>query len=108
MNQEIQKAREAEILKLGTNATARVDSVLTWLKATVGEDATKHLSQMMVTADIVGGFERLINRFANQGVGSFNRTGQDMAARTISDEEWDKMSYHQKATYQREYASRQR
>jgi len=105
MNQQIKQAREAEILKLGPNAQSRVDSVVTWFKAQIGEEATKHLVGMMVTADIVGAMERVVTRFANQGVASLNASGRDMAPRSISDEEWNNMSYHQKAEYQRQFVS---
>ena len=106
--QQIKAAREAEIAKLGPTAQSRVDSVITWFKAMVGDEATRNLTSMMVSADIVNALEKVITRFGNQGASSYNATGRDVQPRSISDEEWGRMSYHQKAEYQRQYAAGQR
>lgn len=102
----IKQAREAEVAKLGTTGPALIDNTIGWFKSMIGDDGAKAIASMMVTADIVQALAQVVTKFANQGAGSFNQSGRDGGPRAPSDDEWAKMTYHQKADYQRAAAAR--
>lgn len=103
---QIKAAREAEIAKLGTTGPARVDAVMTWMKSMVGDEGARSLSSMLVTADIVSSFEKLLLKYGNQGAGQYNASGRDGGSRAPTDEEWSKMSWNEKSEYTRQAQSR--
>ncbi len=102
----IKQAREAEVAKLGTTGPALIDNTIGWFKSMIGDEGAKSIASMMVTADIVQALAKVVTKFANQGAGSYSQSGRDGGPRTPSDEEWNKMTYHQKADYQRQASAR--
>ena len=100
---QIKTARDAEIAKLGPNASARVDAVTTWAKAMVGDEAAGALSQMLVTSRHVEAFEGLIKRFTSQGAGSFSQQHRENAPTKLSEDEYAKLSPRQKLEYAQKF-----
>lgn len=93
--QQIKAAQDAEIAKLGANASARVDAVMTWMNA----QGFEHLPKMLVTADIVGEVEKLIGKFSSQGAANFNSGHRDHAPQKMTEDEYSKLSPRQKLDY---------
>jgi hypothetical protein len=93
--QLVKTARDAELTKLGPTASARVDSVTTWMKSKVGEDMAAAWSQMMVTAKHVELGEKLIKMFTGQGTAEFSQQHRDGGA-GMSNEDYAKLSFGQK------------
>lgn len=101
--QNMQKAVDAEIQKLGATGTARVSAVTDWLNGMLGEKMGKHMATMLVSAGHIEGFENLIRKFTSQGTGNFSQQHREAdAPQTPSDEQWSKMTYSER----RDYASR--
>jgi len=100
---QIDAARTREIEKLGPTAPARVDAVTRFLSGvdtSADKGDAKALAGILVTARHVEAFERLITRFASQGVAPFSqkhREGPD-AGKEIAG--WDKMSFEQRRAAQ--------
>lgn len=100
--QAIKAARDAEIAKLGANASSRVDAVTTFMNAKFGEKHAAAWNQMMLTAAHVELGEAILALFQNQGMATFNASGrQAPAPQTPSDEAWAKMSYSERMDYAR-------
>jgi hypothetical protein len=92
---QVATARAAEIAKLGTTAPARVDAVSNWLDAK-GYGALK---SMLVTAEHVQTFEKMINSTTSQGVATFSQKHRvEPPANEIAG--WDKMSFEQRRAAQ--------
>lgn len=92
-------ARAAELEKLGAAGTARVDAVLTFAKG----HGLKHLPAMMVTEGIISDLEKLILRATNgSGSGYVPPRGGD-GAESLSDEQWNAMSYSERKEYGRSH-----
>lgn len=90
----IKTAREAEIAKLGTNGPARVTAITTWMDAK-GYGALK---PMLVTADMVSTFEKLMRD--TQGGSSFSQQHRDTPANGTKIEGYDKMNFAQRRAAQ--------
>lgn len=105
--QQIATARDAEISKLGANATARVTNVMTWLKAVAGDDLGTALANNLWTAKQVEAFERMIGRFTSQGGSTFTASGREPGGQGMADADWDKLSYAEKLDYARKHAQPQ-
>jgi hypothetical protein len=76
--QTIATARNAEVAKLGSAATRRIDAIETWLKARVGSDANLIVAQMrnFPVASMVTAFEKIIGEFGNQGGANYSQSGR--------------------------------
>lgn len=85
-------AFEAQVAALGTTGPARVDAVKTWLDAK-GFGAFK---PMIVTADIVKGFEKLMGDYRGGGGGGPNPRGTDNGAADGKIPGYEKMSFEQR------------
>lgn len=96
----IQTARQAELAKLGPTGQSRVDAVMTWAKAKLGDDMASAFASMLVTAKHVEMGEKLVKIFSGQGSGTFTQQHRDAANREPSDDEWAKMSYSEKKNWQ--------
>jgi hypothetical protein len=83
----INEAKKAEVRKLGAAATARVDAVTTWLSARAGEHAAPmvRILQMCPVAATIVAFESLIQKFTNQGAGTFSQSGRTPPGRFRDD-----------------------
>jgi hypothetical protein len=99
------EAKAAELGKLGTNAPGRVDAVNRWLESQLPSDLARALRMSMHTAKAVEGYERLMQRFSSQGMGSgFSGAGRDGGEgghdpARLTDEQYGKLTYSQKAEY---------
>ncbi len=71
------QAREAEMKKLGPNATARVTANKTWLESQVGDKGAERLLGLIETADDFAMLENWQRRLSSQGGGSFSGAGRD-------------------------------
>jgi hypothetical protein len=92
--QMISKAQAAEREKLGPNIAHRADSVSQFIRSAVGDDRiSKGMTQRILTADDVVGWEKVIRKFTNQGVGSFRQDGREPPGQPgrVSEEVYNKM-----------------
>lgn len=91
----INTAAAAEVAKLGANGTQRVTALETWMRGMVGDKLASHMRGMLVTADIVKGWELIQQKFSSQGAASFSQAGRDTPdGNKIPG--YDKMSFEQK------------
>jgi hypothetical protein len=70
--QQFNKARAAEVAKLGAMGPARVDACTTFLRGTIGDDLAKAIVTNLFTEKQVRAVEALMQRFTNQGGGSYS------------------------------------
>jgi hypothetical protein len=76
--QMIAKAQTAEREKLGPNITLRVDAVTNFIRAAVSDDKiAKGLTQRILTADDLIGWEKVIRKATSQGAASFRQDGRE-------------------------------
>jgi hypothetical protein len=95
----LRSAREAEIAKLGANATLRVTAVQRWIAAQVGDDLAKATEPLLATSKMVEVWEKVIAKFKGAD-GSFSPSrGPAQARPTMDDATWNKMSYSEKKDY---------
>jgi hypothetical protein len=100
------RAKAAELNKLGEMAGVRVDAVRTFVRSMVGDAAPALLmvlEQAPVASTIVG-FEKLMRAFSSQGIGGFPgaaRDGGDLSRgpQRVSDEQYNQMTYFEKQQY---------
>jgi len=99
-------AKQRELL--GPAGPTRVDAIATWLRARYGDAAARPMLNTMLMESQVRIWEDIITRATNGGSGgSYSSRGREAPeARTISDEQWNKMSYHQQVEYAREATAR--
>lgn len=99
--QQFKAAFDAEVAKLGVNATARVTAVTTWLQAVGGPDAEALVKTMQYApvAGTVVAFENLMKKFTSQGGASFTQSGREQGKAPLTDEQWNAMSYSEKRAY---------
>jgi hypothetical protein len=74
---QVKTAVAAEIGKLGPNGPARYDSVLTFLRGTIGDESAREITKFLYTANQVKGFEKLISKVTNQGAMAFRQDGRE-------------------------------
>lgn len=76
--QRLAPAREAELSKLGSAATQRIDALETWLKARVGDKSKLLVAQMrnFPVAAMVETFETLMKQFSDQNGAQFDQRGR--------------------------------
>jgi hypothetical protein len=101
-------AQQLELAKLGATAPTRVDSVVTWLRATVGDKLAESLRRSLFTADQIHGLEKLMSKYVSGGVG-----GSPGAARTggehgheparLTDDQYARLTYHEKIQYSQQF-----
>jgi hypothetical protein len=97
----INKARAAEVGKLGANAPVRVDAVTQFLRGNLGDAHAKAITSGLHTAKQIEAFETLMQRFTNQGGGSYSGAHREPAqkAGTVSTEQYASMSYTERKNY---------
>lgn len=99
--QNLKTARDAEVSKLGPAGSARVTAVQSFLNAQLGEPLGGFMGNMLVTAQHVEGFEKLMASFRNQGAGTFSPSRAPSEPAKISPEQYNKMTYTEKLEYAR-------
>jgi hypothetical protein len=100
------EAKAAEVGKLGSNAAGRVDAVNTFLESQVGSELAGELRRTMVTAGQVKAYERIMRNFIGQGVSGnpgASRDGASSQPQRMSDEEYSKLSYHERISYAKKF-----
>jgi hypothetical protein len=100
---QIATARSAEIAKLGSTASARVDAVTQWLSGvdtSSDKGDAQALAGMLVTARHVEAFERIINKLTSQGSASFSQSHRVAPDNKPSNEEFSSWSYGEQREYQ--------
>jgi hypothetical protein len=108
--QMISKAQAAEREKLGPMIAHRVDAITQYIRGSVGDDkVAKGMTQRILTADDVVGWERIISKATRQGAASFRQDGREPAGQPgrVSEEQWSGMSSAEKWDYARGYDQRQ-
>lgn len=99
-----QTAKNAEIAKLGANGPVRVGAIETFLTGFVGEADAKALGSMMVTANIVTAFEKMVAKFSSQGAAPFSQAHRDVRPQgRVSEDEYQRMSPAQRLDYTRQF-----
>jgi hypothetical protein len=106
--QRIKQAHDAELGKLGANATARVDSVTTWVKSQMGEDLAKEFCKYLFSAKQFEAVEKLMTNFRTQGASSYSPQHSEHATERMSDEAYDKLSFSEKRAYAAQFSQTQR
>jgi hypothetical protein len=104
------EAKAAELTKLGSNASVRVDAVGTFLEATCGTALGGAIRRGIFTADQLRGFEKIIERFTSQGISGNPggaRDGAGAGPERISDAAYSRMSYAEKQEYAARFDQRQ-
>jgi len=98
---------KAEAASLGVSGPARIDAIAMFLRGHYGDTAARPILMTLATRHHVTVWEDVIRKLTNGGGGSFSHRGREAPeARTISDEQWNKMSYHQQVEYAREATAR--
>lgn len=101
---QVAAARNAEVAKLGPTGPARVDTIGTFFKATLGDAEGAQLLSRLFTASDVQIAEKLVARFASQGAGAFSQQHRDVtAAGKVTPEAYEKMSYSEKKAYSAQF-----
>jgi hypothetical protein len=103
---QLNAAHADQVAKMGANGPMRVTALETWFRGVVGDDKIAGaMKNMLVTADIVKGMERIQARMSTQGVASFSQAhrepGHDQRGGRVSDEVYAAMSPGEKLSYSR-------
>jgi hypothetical protein len=101
----IETARAAELQKLGANAPQRVDAINTWLAGMIGHADARKVGNMLVTADIIAGFEKMIAKTTTQGAAGFTarRDPGARGAEVLSEEAYAKLRPGEKWNYANQF-----
>ena len=100
----VKAGRDAEIAKLGPAGTARLTSVITFLKGQYGAEQGQRMASRIFTAQDVKDWEGIVARHASQGAAGFSQAHRDPGngRGRVDQATYDKMSY----TERKEYAAR--
>jgi hypothetical protein len=106
--QRVNAARSAELGKLGSAATQRIDGIARWLQAYAGADAAVMINQLRQypVSSMVSMWERVIRTFSDQGgatAPSGGRAEPDMSGRIPG---YENMSYSQRRAAQDQIKAR--
>lgn len=105
--QDFETAKTAEFGKLGAAAQGRVDAVVTFANAMVGEEHGKVIKDSLFTADQVKAWEALMQKFQSQGVSPFSQQHREQQTNgKATDEQYAKMSFSEKMDYARQHGQR--
>jgi hypothetical protein len=94
-------AREAEVAKLGVNATTRVNAIQVWLRGMVGDECARPMMSTLVTEKQVRGFERLMQAHSTQGTTIFKNSGRVPESTGVDDATYAGWTFSQKQNYAR-------
>jgi hypothetical protein len=103
---QLNAAHADQVAKMGANGPMRVTALETWFRGVVGDDKIAGaMKNMLVTADIVKGMERIQARMATQGAASFSQAhrepGHDPRGGRVSDEAYAAMKPGERLEYAR-------
>jgi hypothetical protein len=105
--QMIARARVAEVDKLGATAPARVDAVSMFLRGNLGDAHAKAITSGLHTAKQIEAFETLMQRFTNQGGGSYSGAHREVnQPERLSNEAYNKLTYTEKKDYAANFGQR--
>jgi hypothetical protein len=98
----VNKAKAAEVGKLGAAGTQRIDTVTTWLAAMTGDNgaAMVRVLQMCPVADTIVAFESLMQRFQTQGAGAYTPTGRRVETPSGQIPGYETMTFEQRRAAQ--------
>jgi len=101
----LQQVLQAEIKELGPNGVQRITSLHQWLRGTLGDEAAKPISSMLVSERHVAALELLASKFTSQGSAPFSQAHREPAQGSgkVSDEEYQRMSPAQRWNYSRSF-----
>jgi hypothetical protein len=104
----INKARTAEVAKLGATGPARIDAAVQFLRGNLGDELAKHLTVNLFTSGQIRAIEALQQRFTNQGGGSYSGAHREppQKAGTVSTEQYAQMSYTERKNYAAQFEQR--
>jgi hypothetical protein len=103
---QLNAAHADQVAKMGANGPMRVTALETWFRGVVGDDKIAGaMKNMLVTADIVKGMERIQARMTTQGTANFSQAhrepGHDQRGGRVSDEAYNAMTPAQRLDYAR-------
>jgi hypothetical protein len=96
---QVRAGRDAEVAKLGATGTARVSSVITFLKGAYGEEQGARMASRIFTAQDVADWERAIQNKTSQGAAGFSQKHRDIQDQRLSNDAYEKLSYTEKKDY---------
>jgi hypothetical protein len=103
----IATASAKELDKLGSNANNRVDAVRTFLRAHLGDELAGALRRGMHTERQVVAYERLMQKFTNQGGSSYSGAHREVnQPERLSNEAYNKLTYTEKKDYAANFGQR--
>ena len=98
----LQKARDAEVAKLGSNGTLRVGAVQDYIRSVAGDELFKQTQSLLATAAMVQVWERVMQRAGVTSGSGYSGSRSSPRTETLSEADYQKLSYSEK----KEYASR--
>lgn len=99
--QTLKEARDAELGKLGSTASARISAINQFLDGYLGAEDAGHLKGALWTAGIVQSLEKLITKVATGHGSNFSQQHRDTGKAEVSDETYNSWSGAQKLNYAR-------
>lgn len=104
---QLNAAHADQVAKMGANGPMRVTALETWFRGVVGDDRIAgQMKNMLVTADIVKGMEKIQARMTNQGTASFSQAHREPGPANngrVSDEQYNAMTPGQRLDYARQF-----
>lgn len=100
--QQLAHARGAELAKLGSAASQRIDQIDTWLRARVGPEGSLIVAQMRQypVAQMISMFEKIIHQFSGQGGADYTQSGRQQEDNTGKIANYENLSFAQKRAAQ--------
>jgi hypothetical protein len=103
----LQRARDAEVAKLGSNGTLRVGAVQDFIRSVAGDELFKQTQSLLATAAMVQVWERVMQRAGVTSGSSFSGQRSSESSRPeMTDEIWNSMSYGEKKAYSSQFPQR--
>jgi hypothetical protein len=105
---QLNAAHADQVAKMGANGPMRVTALETWFRGVVGDDKIAgQMKNMLVTADIVKGMEKIQARMVTQGTANFSQSGRepghDQRSGRVSDEQYAAMKPGERLDYARQF-----
>jgi hypothetical protein len=97
----LKSAAAAELGKIGSNGVARVETLQRFFTGLLGNEASKQISGMMVTAGIVHALEQLAGKYTAAGIGARHQTTQSDIR--LNGDAFDRMSPGERLDYSRQF-----
>jgi hypothetical protein len=100
----LEKARNAEIAKLGANGSLRVTAVQDYIHSVVGPELFKQTQSLLATAAMVQVWEKVMARAGGIGGSSFSGARPAPRSESVDEKTWNSWSYSQKMEYARQHS----